>query len=246
MAKGEPHPLTGHLPPDRLPTGHRLPHWPEKGTASLRGATPPTVPPLATYGHTLRDGAATWPKGSRPLPLPGLREPHHARPPTGQTGRPTRPPTALRTPHRGLWPPPPSLATYGPLTGHPGRPRLATGRGEPSPGPPPTGQRDGRGSLWPHGSSSPPLPGHLWPKGSHTTHWPQRGGHRREAFAPPLTGHLLPLPPPADRGLRTGWPKAGLPTLHRLTDWPPTGHLWPKGPHHPLATDWPPKTDLAK
>jgi len=100
MAKGEPHPLTGHLPPDRLPTGHRLPHWPEKGTASLRGATPPTVPPLATYGHTLRDGAATWPKGA----------PH--------TGHPT----ALRTAHRGLWPPPPSLATYWPLTGHPGGP----------------------------------------------------------------------------------------------------------------------------
>ena len=58
MAKGEPHPLTGHLPPDRLPTGHRLPHWPEKGTASLRGATPPTVPPLATYGHTLREVAS--------------------------------------------------------------------------------------------------------------------------------------------------------------------------------------------
>jgi len=41
--------------------------------------------------------------------------------------------------------------------------------------------------------ASPPLAregdGHLWPKGSHpslATHWPQRDGHRREAFAPAL------------------------------------------------------------
>jgi len=78
-------------------------------------------------------------KGSRPLPLPGLRGPHHARPPTGQTGRPplaTLPPFGrptgaygLRLPH---WPP----------TGHllairEAPPRLATmGRdGTPSPGP---------------------------------------------------------------------------------------------------------------
>jgi len=59
MAKGEPHPLTGHLPPDKLPTGkaklcplathHRGPLWP-KGEAGLR--------PLATYGHTLREVAS--------------------------------------------------------------------------------------------------------------------------------------------------------------------------------------------
>jgi len=59
MAKGEPHPLTGHLPPDRphwggepLPTGHTPPGatlWP-KGEAGLRL--------LATYGHTLREVAS--------------------------------------------------------------------------------------------------------------------------------------------------------------------------------------------
>jgi len=59
MAKGEPHPLTGHLPPDRLPTGEaklcplathrRVPLWP-KGGAGLR--------PLATYGLPLREVAS--------------------------------------------------------------------------------------------------------------------------------------------------------------------------------------------
>jgi len=185
-------------------------------------------------------------KGSRPLPLPGLREPHHARPPTGQTERPTRPPTALRTPHRGLWPPPPSLATYGPLTGHPGRPRLATGRGEPSPGPPPTGQRDGRGSLWPHGSSSPPLPGHR-------TGWGFSRAKGGDALLPVcLTPHLgtpIPLPPPIDWSplphfpptYPTDWrPPTGqkggraYPLPHYLPDFP-TG--WPKGSHTP---PWPP------
>ena len=109
-----------------------------------------------------------------------------------------------------------------------GRPRLATGRG-PSPGPPPTGQRDGRGCLWPHGSSSPPLPGHLWPKGSHTTHWPQRDGLRREAFAPPPTG--LPLAKRDGEGtpspgppLTYGEPPA--PSPH----WPPM----PSPPHQPI------------
>jgi hypothetical protein len=41
----------------------------------------------------------------------------------------------------------------------------------------PTGQRRGTATLR--------------AKGSHTTHWPQGDGHRREAFAPPLTGHPL-------------------------------------------------------
>jgi len=106
--------------------------------------------------------------------------------PLAKRGAPHGPPTALRTPHQGLWPPPPSLATYWLLTGHPGGLPLATD-------------------------------------------WPQRGGHRREAFAPPHSGHPLatysPTPAPADRGLRTGrgkkqasptptyWPK-------ELTDWP--------------------------
>jgi hypothetical protein len=165
-------------------------------------------------------------------PLPGQREPHHDRPPTGQTGRPslaTLPPFGRPTGAYG------HRLPHWPLTGHPGRPRLATGRGEPSPGPPPTGQRDGRGSLWPHGSSSPPLPGHLWPKGGRTPHrpptaphWPKGTGRGRLRPALPPTGHLRP--PPADRGLRTGGP----PTP-RLTHWPKGGY-WP-----PTPTHWPPR-----
>ena len=108
-------PLTGHLPPDRLPTGevglwpkaiappasywpkdrqlatfgHRLPHWPEKRTAPHRGATPLTGHPLAT----------DWPQ---------------------------------RGGHR-------REAFAPPLTGHPGGPHWPQrdGRGTPSPGPPP-------------------------------------------------------------------------------------------------------------
>jgi hypothetical protein len=70
-------------------------------------------------------------KGSRPLPLPGLRGPHHARPPTGQTGRPTlatlppfgRPTGAYghRLPH---WPPTGHLLAIREAPA-----RLATGRG---------------------------------------------------------------------------------------------------------------------
>ena len=188
----------GHTPrlatyrPIGSPLGRRtFAHWPhttgchsgQKGRRAFAH-----WPPL---GHTLRDGAATWPKGSRPLPLPGLREPHHARPPTGQTGLPplaTLPPFGRptgayghRLPH---WPP----------TGHPGRPPtgplLATkGReGTPSPGPPPTGKRDGRGSLWPHGSSSPPpLPGHR-------TGWGFSRAKGAYAMLPALT--RPPLGPP--------------------------------------------------
>ena len=89
----EPHPLTGHLPPDRRPTGevglwpkaiahpasywpkdrqlatfgHRLPHWPEKRTAPHRGATPT---PLATY----------WPSGRPPLATKGREGDAFARP----------------------------------------------------------------------------------------------------------------------------------------------------------------------
>ena len=175
-------------------------------------------------------------KGSRPLPLPGLRGPHTRPywPPTGQKRPPSLAPTgqltAQRPPTGHLWPPPPSLATYGPLTVHPGRPRLATGRGEPSPGPPPTGQRDGRGSLWPHGSSSPPLPGHLWPKGSRTPHWPPTG-HKGEAFAPPLTGH--PGGPHWPQRDGRGTPSPGPPRLATYGSLSPTwpseafGHLHP-------------------
>jgi len=150
----------GHTPrlatyrPIGSPLGRRtFAHWPhttgchsgQKGRRAFAH-----WPPL---GHTLRDGAATWPKGSRPLPLPGLREPHHARPPTGQTGSPTRAtlppfgrPTGAfghRLPH---WPPTgPLLAIRGGLplakgeapTG-PHWPK-GTGRGRLRPALPPTG-----------------------------------------------------------------------------------------------------------
>ena len=98
MAKGSRTPSLANLPPDRLPTGEA------------------NLCPLATYGHTLRDGAATWPKGSRPLPLPGLRGPHTSPywPPTGQKRPPSLAPTgqltAQRPPTGHLWPPPPPLA----------------------------------------------------------------------------------------------------------------------------------------
>jgi len=188
-------------------------------------------------------------KGSRPLPLPGLRGPHHARPPTGQTGRPTlatlppfgRPTGAYghRLPH---WPP------TGPLLAIRGGLPLAKGEA-------PTGQRDGRGSLWPHGSSSPPLPGHLWPKGSRTPHWPPTGhkgaaiggrpSHRPslaireapyrphwpqwdgDAFARPLTYGRPPAPSPrlATYGsLRPTWPSEAF------------GHLHPHSPHRAIGT----------
>jgi len=161
------------------------------------------------------------PKGATPCPAPHW--PNGA-PHTGH-------PTALRTAHRGLWPPPPSLATYGPLTGHPGRP--------------PTGQRGG--PDWPKGREGEPMATReLQPPTSrppmakgepHTSlasHWPQRGGHRREAFAPPLTGHPGgPLPPPLATMGRGRLRPA--PDLREATgSLPPTGHLRE------------PKTDLAK
>lgn len=184
------------------------------------------------------------PKGA--TPCPATHWPNGA-PHTGH-------PTALRTAHRGLWPPPPSLATYWPLTGHPGGPphwpkgEAPTGHrtGEPSPGPPPTGKRGGRGSLWPHGSSSPPLPGHR-------TGWGFSRAKGGDALLPVcLTPHLgtpIPLPPPIDWSplphfpptYPTDWrPPTGqkggraYPLPHYLPDFP-TG--WPKGSHTP---PWPP------
>jgi len=141
-----PHRERGHFP---APLGRRaFAHW----------------PPL---GHTLRDGAATWPKGSRPLPLPGLREPHHARPPTGQTGRPTlatlppfgRPIGAYghRLPH---WPPTGHLLAIreAPPTGQKGRPRLATGRGSLRPALPRLAKGAGGGAFGHTGAPAPHFP----------------------------------------------------------------------------------------
>ena len=100
MANGEPHPLTGHLPPDRphwggepLPTGHTPPGatlWP-KGAPHLRphrggGPSPtgllwPPPPPLATYAHRLPH----WPeKRTAPIGKRGATpSPASHWPPTG-------------------------------------------------------------------------------------------------------------------------------------------------------------------
>ena len=63
MAKGEPHPLTGHLPPDRLPTGeaklcplathHREPLSGQKGSHTYGPSGEAGLRLLATYGHRL-------------------------------------------------------------------------------------------------------------------------------------------------------------------------------------------------
>jgi len=135
-----------------------------------------------------------------------------------------------------------------PPTGHP----LAThwpqrgGAGAPSPGPPPTDHlrthsphrpieafgRDGQKQ------GSPPytdlLTGHLlatYGQRGHTTHWPPTG-HLRPTWPSEAFGHLLPLPPPADRGLRTG----GLPTP---TDWPLTGYARPSPTPQTFGERWP-------
>jgi len=114
----------------------------------------------------------------------------------------------------------------------------------PSPGPPPTGQRDGRGRLWPHGSSSPPLPGHLWPKGA-TPHWPEKG-REGDAFARP-SPDWPPMPSPPHQPIEAFGREAS-PTP-RLTHWPKgpplTGHLRPptdrpRLPHSPdFRERWP-------
>ena len=76
-------------------------------------------------------------RGRRPLPLPGLREPHHDRPPTGQTGRPslaTLPPFGRPTGAYG------HRLPHGPPTGH----LLAIRGGLPlAKGEAPTGHRTG-------------------------------------------------------------------------------------------------------
>jgi len=121
-------PLTGHLPPDRLPTGeanlwplathHRVPLWPKRG-----GGPSPT-------GH-LRPPPPHWPeKGTATHREKGTPTPHW--PPTGHPGRPHWPPTGHkgaaiggRPSHR------PTLVTYRPQWDGMGRlrpalPRLAT------------------------------------------------------------------------------------------------------------------------
>jgi hypothetical protein len=181
-------PPTGHLPPDRLPTGeaklwplathHRVPLSGQKGSPTYGPTGEAGLRRLATYAHRpplAREGDGQ----SHPPPAPywpqrgGLRREAFAPPLTDQTGRPTlatlppfgRPTGAYshRLPH---WPP------TGPLLAIRGGLPLAKGEA-------PTGQRDGRGSLWPHGSSSPPTSRPPMAKGepppSLASHWPPTG-----------------------------------------------------------------------
>ena len=144
MAKGEPHPLTGHLPPDRPPLGRRtFAHWPHTaGSHSLvkRGATltaPPGRrafaywPPLATASPT---GHPLATKGrERNFVRPSLT--YGAPAPTGHLREPKTDLAKWR-----LWPPtppPPTPADRG----------LRTGRGQKQASTPPTGLREGAGGF---------------------------------------------------------------------------------------------------
>ena len=194
----EPHPSLATYRPIGSPLGRRtFAHW----------------PPL---GHTLRDGAATWPKGSRPLPLPGLRGPHTRPywPPTGQKRPPSLAPTgqltAQRPPTGHLRPPPPSLATFGHTLREGATPSLVT--------------------HWPKGDGhrraafAPALTGH--PGGPH---WPQRDGRGTPSPGPPPTGHLRPT-----------WPSEAFGHLHPHAPHRAIGTPSDGRPPHPyrLATYW--------
>ena len=137
-----PHPRLATYRPIGAPLATASPTGQRRGRPPLGEPHPPLATHWPPLSHTLRDGAATWPKGSRPLPLPGLREPHHARPPTGQTGRPTLatlPPDRLPTGEANLghWP-----HTTGCLSGQKGRRAFAYW--PPTPPPPPLA-REGAG-----------------------------------------------------------------------------------------------------
>jgi len=175
-AKGS-HTMTGHPlakrgaphgPPYRpigSPLGRRnFGHWPHTaGSLSLvkRGA-PLTAPPG-------RRPFAYWPHTPPPPPLAREADgPHREKGSHALTGLP--------------------LATYWPPTG----PLLAIRGGLPlAKGEAPTGQWDGRGSLWPHGSSSPPTSRPPMAKGEPPPYWPPTGpplatkGRGGGAFARP-------------------------------------------------------------
>ena len=193
-------------------------------------------------------------KGSRPLPLPGLREPHHARPPTGQTGRPT----LATLPPFGR-----PIGAYGHRLPH--WPPLATPLGrEPPPHWSPTGQK---------GTAIGGRPSHRPPLAIREATTGHKGRGPPSPGPPPDWPPTHPLPTPADSGLRTGglptptyWPPTGLkaplaipalPHFPRLFGerWPPAGEggfsrakgadtMWPVCPIPPLGTptptDWPP------
>jgi len=156
-------------------------------------------------------------KGSRPLPLPGLRGPHTRPywPPTGQKRPPSLAPTgqltAQRPPTGHLWPPPPPLAREAdgthrekgshPHTGHPLAKKGTALGGRPS----------HRPSL-------------AIREAPYRPHWPQWDG---DAFARPLTYGRPPAPSPrlATYGsLRPTWPSEAF------------GHLHPHAPHRAIGT----------
>ena len=143
--------------------------------------------------------------------------------PLAKRGAPHGPPTALRTPHRGLWPPPPSLATYWPLTGHPGRPQLAKGEA-------PTGQRDGGA----YGHTGAPAPTSRPPDGE--GFFACKGGLCVVARVPdpPFGDPYTPFPfgaSPYPTGRVTGhlWPPTGHPTSPTYAPQAPR----PPSPHRP-------------
>ena len=66
MTKGEPHPLTGHLPPKRAPHwGRAFAHWPNG--APHTGHLPPFGRPTGGYGHRLPH----WPPTGHLLAIRG-------------------------------------------------------------------------------------------------------------------------------------------------------------------------------
>jgi len=115
----------------------------------------------------------------------------------------------------------PRLATYRPIGSPLGRRTFAHW-------PHPTGCLSGQKgrrafAYWPPTPPPPPLAREGTSKAtpSPAPYWSQRGGHRREAFAPPLTGQT-------GRPTLATLPPFGRPTGaygHRLPHWPPTGPL---------------------
>ena len=157
MAKGEPHPLTGHLPPDR-------PHW--GGEPLPTGHTPP--------------GATLWPKGpphlrphrgGGPSPTGHLRPPSPHWPEKGTATHREKGSHALTgLPLATYWPPTgPLLAIRGGLPLAKGTEGGAYGHtGAPAPHFPATYGQRGHTTHWPPtGHLSPTWPseafGHLLP-----------------------------------------------------------------------------------
>ena len=194
-------------------------------------------------------------KGSRPLPLPGLRGGAATWPKRGHTThwpltghllakglRPPPPPTGQRRGTATLRGATPSPASHWPLaTPHRVRgpsPRPHWGRrGLRHSGPHTTGASLAKGELWPNLATplGAPLRGHspLWPSGEAlhregAAHRPYWGAGPSLAIGLWATG--LPL--------ATYWPSGEGPLA---SDWPPTptGHPLRGGPHPSLATYWP-------